>query len=146
MTPAEVLAKWFGRTPEHAGADAVAALEAAGYRIIPAPAGDHLRTRTTNDRGFTHMPPIPSRYGGHADVSESSAASHPCVCVSITCPADLNQPDGPTINAVAHLGVEDAWRLAEQLQHVATHHYQGNGTPGWWTVDPDDFDESALAQ
>lgn len=91
---------------------------------------EHL-TPVTTDRGFTHLPPIPSTYGGATRVSESSSAEEPKVWLRVECPANLNQPDGPTVEAVAHLTAEDAWKLADQLRFIVENHYQGDAVPGW---------------
>lgn len=89
---------------------------------------DHLST-TTTDRGFDHLPSIPSTYGGKVRVFESSAALGPHIWLNVTCPADLNQPDGPSVEAVAHLTAEHAWQLADQLRHLVVNHYQGSARP-----------------
>lgn len=88
---------------------------------------DHLAVRRT-DRGFAHLPPIPSEYGGDVRVSESSAAMAPHVWLRVECPANLNEPDGPTVEGVAHLTVENAARLAEQVFTVIGNHYQNEST------------------
>jgi hypothetical protein len=44
---------------------------------------DHLAA-TTSDRGFDSMPDIPSEYGGHVSVYESSAASGPHIWLKAT--------------------------------------------------------------
>lgn len=90
---------------------------------------EHLET-TTTDRGFDHLPPIPSEYGGEVRVSESSAAFGPHVWLRATCPADLNRPGGPTVEAPMHLTAENAWKVAEQLMYLVKNHYQGDASPG----------------
>lgn len=84
---------------------------------------DHL-TATRSDRGFDRLPPVPSRHGGEVQVYESSAASGPHLWLSVQTPVDLNDPEGPVVDAVAHLTVEDALKLAEQIQQLAAGHYQ----------------------
>jgi hypothetical protein len=84
---------------------------------------EHLNAEKS-ERGFHHMPPIPSRYGGEVRAYESSAASAPHIWLSVECPVDLNEPEGPTVNGAAHLAIEDAIHLAQQLMWLATHHYQ----------------------
>lgn len=91
---------------------------------------DHLAP-TTTDRGFDHMPAIPSQYGGHVMVYESSAAMSPHVWLRLLYPADLNRPEGPKLDGVAHLTAEDAWRLADQLRALVRNHYQGDAMPEW---------------
>lgn len=86
---------------------------------------------TTTDRGFDRMPPIPSQYpGGSVQVYESSAASGPHIWLNAVAPVNLNEPDGPTVDAPIHLSCEDAWKLADQLRHLVRHHYQG-GDEEW---------------
>lgn len=75
-------------------------------------------------RGFTHLPPMPSVYGGTTRVYESSAASAPHIWLATECPANLNEPDGPTIEAVSHLTVENALLLADQIVNLVASHYQ----------------------
>lgn len=91
---------------------------------------EHLTVEKTI-RGFARLPPIPSKYGGDVAVYESSSAEGPHVWLKVECPADLNNPAGPTIEAVAHLTAENAWRLHEQLQLIVEQHYQGDAVPDW---------------
>lgn len=79
---------------------------------------------TVSDRGFTHMDPVLSDYGGHVRVYESSAAMHPHIWLTVTSPVDLNHPEGEMKAAVAHLRLEDAVTLAEQLLYLIVNHYQ----------------------
>lgn len=90
-----------------------------------APNGWHLEKAVT-PRGFAHLPNIPSEYGGHVSVSESSAASGPHVWLRATAPVDLNNPDGPTHEVPMHLTADNARRLAEQLLLVVREHDQGD--------------------
>ncbi|WP_341719854.1 hypothetical protein QQG74_09210 [Micromonospora sp. FIMYZ51] len=85
----------------------------------------HL-TRTTTDRGFGHLPPIPSEYGGEIRAYESSAASGPHIWVRATAPANMNDPTGPTVEAPMHLTADNARRLAEQLLALVDGHYQND--------------------
>jgi hypothetical protein len=89
---------------------------------------EHLVAMVT-DRGFRHLPPIPSTYGGDVRVYESSNASGPHVWLTATAPTDLNDPDGPSTAAPMHLTAEAAWRLADQLRWLVEHHYQGDARP-----------------
>lgn len=77
-----------------------------------------------SDRGFTHMRPVPSSYGGNVAVYESSAAEHPHIWLRVQCPTDLNRPDGPITEAVAHLPIEGAELLYKQLGHLIENHHQ----------------------
>ena len=84
----------------------------------------HLRPLPDlSGRGFTHLPEIPSNYGGHIRAYESSAASSPHLWVRIECPENPNAPDGPTREAVVHLTLDNARRLAEQLVYLVDTHY-----------------------
>lgn len=83
-------------------------------------------TKVFSDRGFARLPKIPSEYGGDVSVYESSAAMGPHVWLTATAPADLNEPDGATVEAPLHLTADNARRLGEQLILTATDHYQGN--------------------
>lgn len=78
----------------------------------------------TSARGFIQGTPIPSSYGGHIRAYESSAASHPHIWLHVECPVDLNNPAGPTKDAIAHLRLEEATRLRDQLTHLIDNHHQ----------------------
>ena len=84
---------------------------------------DHL-SPTTSARGFLRLPPIPSVYGGEVEVYESSMASGPHIWLKATTPDNLNDPQGEQVEAVAHLTIEDAAKLAQQLNHLIDNHYQ----------------------
>lgn len=79
-----------------------------------------------NARGFQRHPALPSQYGGTIQTYESSAASGPHLWVRTVCPKDLSEPNGPTVEAVAHLTLDDAVTLAEQILSIAANHYQGD--------------------
>lgn len=83
-----------------------------------------------SDRNFGFLESVPSEYGGHVSVSESSAASGPHLWLRAVAPVDLNRPDGPTHEAPMHLTAENAWKLAEQIRHLVQHHYRGDARPG----------------
>src|SRR4051812_2936152 len=87
---------------------------------------DHTEI-TTSDRGFAHMPLIPSEYGGHAPVWESSAADGPRLWLR----AHECMYGQPPADAAVHLTAEDAWRLSDQLRALVRNHYQGDATPEW---------------
>lgn len=91
---------------------------------------NHLNA-TTSGRGFDFFADIPSEYGGHVSVSESSAADGPHIWLRAEAPVNLNDPDGPTVKAPLHLTAENAWRLSEQLQKLVREHYQGDAVPEW---------------
>jgi len=85
---------------------------------------DHLVNVATSDRGFVRLPPIPSEYGGNVRVYESSAAMGPHIWLTATAPANLNEPDGPAVQAPIHLTLDNARKLAEQIQFLVANHYQ----------------------
>ncbi len=87
---------------------------------------DHL-TPVTSDRGFDFLPDIPSEYGGHVAVSESSSAEGPHVWLR----SGEEMPGQPERKTAIHLTAENAWRLSEQLQKLVREHYQGDATPEW---------------
>lgn len=86
---------------------------------------EHLEPLVSK-RGFDHMPPVPSTYGGQVRVYESSAASGPHIWLLLDdVPDNLNDPAGVRLHAFAHLKVENALKLAEQIQKLCKDHYQG---------------------
>lgn len=85
---------------------------------------DHL-TVTRTDRGFSHLPALLDTYGGQVEVYESSAASGPHIWLNAQSPANYNDPAGAKTQAMLHLPVEDAVKLAEQILLLARGHYQG---------------------
>lgn len=93
------------------------------------PLAEHLQVTTTN-RGFDHMPSIPSTYGGSVRAYESSAAGGPHLWLHIATPSG----NGGGL-AHAHLTAADAWHLGEQLLQLVRDHYQGDARPAQRTVD-----------
>lgn len=83
---------------------------------------EHLRVHTTG-RGFDHLPEIPATYGGTVKTYESSAAMEPCLWIKIFEPDNM-EPSKPPAEAYAHLTVDNAVKLAEQILYLAKHHYQ----------------------
>lgn len=84
---------------------------------------EHLQI-STSDRGFDRLPAIPSEYGGEVRVYESSAAMGPHIWLAAEAPVDLNHPEGLTHEVPVHLTVENALKLAEQIQLLCRNHYQ----------------------
>jgi hypothetical protein len=82
-------------------------------------------TPRESSRGFLHMDPIPSQYGGDVRIYESSAIDA-AIWVAVKCPKDLNQPDGPMIEAHAHISIEHASILRDQLNFLLCHHDGGD--------------------
>lgn len=79
---------------------------------------------TKSDRGFNRMTSIPSEYGGHVEVYESSAAKGPHIWLRAEAPVNLNNPQGDKVDAPIHLTLENARKLAEQLIWLCDNHYQ----------------------
>jgi hypothetical protein len=95
--------------PLGVGAEPIGAEPIGGEAVT----ADHL-TVTTSDRGFRYLPVIRGEYGDEwVRVYESSAASGPHVWLRV-------REDEPV-----HLTVENAVKLAEQLQFLVANHYQG---------------------
>ena len=93
--------------------------------------GLHLANHLTPEagsRGFLRLPPISSVYGGEVEVYESSMASGPHIWLKATCPDNLNDPQGKQVEAVAHLTIEDAAKLAQQINYLIDNHYQVTST------------------
>lgn len=72
---------------------------------------DHLQVETS-DRSLNYLPPIPGGYGGMVRVYESSAGPGPHIWLDVAA-------------VKLHLTAADAWKLAQQIQHLVRHHYQG---------------------
>lgn len=87
------------------------------------PTDDHLKVEA-GTRGFKHLPGIPSEYGGEVLVYESSAASGPHLWLRIVSPVSLNEPNGMMAETVAHLTLENAQKLHDQLGFLIRNHYQ----------------------
>lgn len=84
-----------------------------------------------SSRGFLQGKPIPSSYGGEVSVFESSAASAPHIWVEITSPTSLNDYainkenyEGDWDVASAHITLENARVLRDQLDFLLENHYQ----------------------
>ncbi len=84
---------------------------------------DHVVT----DRGFVQFEPVDSTYGGQIRVYESSAALGPHIWIDIKSPAKLQEvtgpPDGMTAGT-AHLTLEGATKIRDQLTWIIENHYQ----------------------
>lgn len=79
----------------------------------------------TSDRGFKFLPPITSTHGGTIEVYESSAAEYPAVWVRI----QENMRGAEPSDSHAHLPIEDALALSQQLAWLARNHYQVRQEP-----------------
>ena len=75
-------------------------------------------------RGFQRHAPVPSEYGGHVEVYESSAASGPHIWLRVESPVDLNNPAGDMKEGVAHLTLDNAVLVRDQLTQLIENHYQ----------------------
>ena len=106
----------------------------------------HL-TPMYSDRGFSQLPFIPSVYGGHTRVYESSSAEHARIWMASVSPTDFNewtrqQPasvedyKGELIETHMHFDVAEARKLADQLNWMCDNHYHHA-----YEEDGDDEDE-----
>ena len=91
---------------------------------------EHHTEPHPNARGFAALPELETSYGAKVKVWESSAATHAHLWLKIEEPDDLNQHarqgdryDGGWHEATAHVSVETAQALAEQLMAAVEHHY-----------------------
>ncbi len=82
-------------------------------------------TPTTTARGFDHMEPIPSEYGGNVSVSESSNAEY----AGIWLRAEDVMPGRTSVTAAINLTAENAWLLGRQLLWLVVNHYHGDSRP-----------------
>lgn len=78
----------------------------------------HLAHQTT-ERGFSHLPPIPSTHGGEISAYESSSATEASVWVRIEEKMHGKDP----VDAVVHLTLEDTVKLRDQLDWLIVNHY-----------------------
>jgi len=78
---------------------------------------------TYSPRGFKYMDPTPSAYGGHVAVYESSATSGPHLWLAVKETA-ATRTEGTDTEATAHLTLEAATRLRDQLTYLIENHYQ----------------------
>ena len=83
--------------------------------MVSEPTAEHLWVEVT-PRGFSHMPPIQVEYGGSVRVYESSAAVSPHLWLAVM------PDDNP--EATAHLTLESAEHLRDQLTWLIENHYQ----------------------
>jgi len=75
---------------------------------------------TYSDRGFAHLPSITCSYGSKVKVYESSAAESPHIWVAIESGPQLQDLPG---EAHAHLSLEDAKMLCDQITWMIENHY-----------------------
>lgn len=75
---------------------------------------EHL-IHTFSKRGFKHMPELHCDYGSEVRVYESSAAVSPFIWL------DVKHRSG---SGTAHMTLDDAARLRDQLDYLIAHHYQ----------------------
>lgn len=76
---------------------------------------------TFSARGFAHMDALDCSYGGTIRAYESSAADSPHVWINILQGPRIEAKPG---EAVAHLSLETALRLRDQLTYLIDNHYQ----------------------
>lgn len=90
---------------------------------------------STTDRGFDHMEPVPSEYGGNVSVSESSNAGYAGVWLR----AEETMSDAFPKQVALNLTASNAWLLGRQLLWLVVNHYQGDARP------EEHFDEARAA-
>lgn len=83
----------------------------------------HLVPITTN-RGFKWLPKLSGINGDSVQVRESSNAEGPHLWLDVAQLTNLNDRKSPTFTATAHLPIETAEQLVDQLQHAIRNHYQ----------------------
>ena len=71
-----------------------------------------------SDRGFQHLPAVQDTYSGKIRVYEASTAFSPHIWLDIAGGA-LDDNAG-----TAHLTIDQARQIADQLNWLADHHYQ----------------------
>lgn len=101
---------------------------------VPLVPPDHTSLDRSSSRGFARLPQLTCAYGSKIEVHESSSAHGPHLWVRIRQPADLNEMsrcqamsrpyEGEWEDAAAHLPVEIAEALIDQLRAVIDGHYQ----------------------
>lgn len=75
-----------------------------------------------SERGFKQMEPFTCTYGSHVRVYESSSAESPHIWVNIDAsPWHTEAKEG---EGVAHLSLEQAALLRDQLNFLISNHYQ----------------------
>ncbi len=74
-------------------------------------------------RGFTSMEPVTCRYGSTVLVSESSSAEEPCIWLRVTVDTMVLTKQEPG-EGVAHLSMEQAMMVRDQLSWLIANHYQ----------------------
>lgn len=74
------------------------------------------------DRGFAHYTPIATQYGHVVRVYESSSAWQPSLWLKIELKEKVGGIDPE--EATAHLSLDQARELRDQLDHLITNHYQ----------------------
>ncbi len=80
---------------------------------------------TISDRGFKTMPPVPASWGGHETgevvVYESSAAEAPHLWLRVNAAPGFG---GTAETVSAHLPLDEAEKLRDQLTWLIENHYQ----------------------
>jgi len=101
---------------------------------VPVVPDDHTSLDRSSSRGFGYLPSLTCGYGSKIEVHESSSAHGPHLWLRIRQPSDLNEMglcnargqkyEGEWQDAAAHLPVEVAEALIDQLRAVIDGHYQ----------------------
>lgn len=80
----------------------------------------------TSDRGFKQGETITTSRGETVRVSESSAAMAPHIWLWVEVPKDSTYNNDEEVKAHAHLTLEEAESLRDQLDHLINNHYQNS--------------------
>jgi hypothetical protein len=101
-----------------------------GKTLSTGATGEEMHTVT--DRGFKRMEPFKCSYGSEVAVYESSAATGPHIWLKVHCDTKVlsRQKEG---EGTAHLTLEQACRLRDQLNWLLRNHYQ---IPDMGELDP----------
>lgn len=79
----------------------------------------------TTDRGFKHYEPIETSYGHEIRVYESSAATRPCIWLSVKLTEEESRNSGiAPCEANAHMTIEQAEMVRDAIDTAIKNHYQ----------------------
>lgn len=79
----------------------------------------------TTDRGFKHYEPIKTDYGHEIRVYESSAATRPCIWLSVELTEEESHGSGiAPCEARAHMTIEQAEMVRNAIDAAIKDHYQ----------------------
>lgn len=104
-------------TAGHGDVRSMGELYPTEFSAIRAALGSEPVDMIESDRGLLYGEEIPSSYGGNVSVYESSHVI-PHIWLKVVCPENLNEPTGPTVEAVAHLPIAEAAKLRDHLIYL----------------------------